>query len=165
MEHEGTGTITISLPLDSDGFLRRACENCNREFKWLHNPDGEQAEALYHCPYCGQPGDEWATQEQQEYMQAMALSSPKVQHAVGELHDAAMSLNQASSFLGLHVTFEGFSPDEPEPLQEPDDMQAITPTCHPAEPIKILEDWTGSTHCLICGQVMHAQHDLGNLHV
>ena len=29
-------SIEMSLPLDSDGFLRRQCPACEREFKWLH---------------------------------------------------------------------------------------------------------------------------------
>ncbi len=28
--------LEISMPLDSDGFLRRECPTCEREFKWLH---------------------------------------------------------------------------------------------------------------------------------
>jgi hypothetical protein len=31
--------LSMSLPLDGDGFLRRECPTCEREFKWLPSPD------------------------------------------------------------------------------------------------------------------------------
>ena len=51
----------VSLPLDSDGFLRRECPHCVQEFKWHHGPANEEAEAAdepaaYTCPLCGQGG-------------------------------------------------------------------------------------------------------------
>ena len=24
--------------------------------------------------------------------------------------------------------------------------------CHPDEPVKVLDDWSGKVHCLICGE-------------
>jgi hypothetical protein len=45
--------------------------------------------------------------------------------------------------------------DEPEPapeLDEPDDMRRIDFTCHPAEPVKVLDEWDRPVHCLICGE-------------
>lgn len=58
--------LSMSLPLDGDGFLRRECPTCEREFKWLPSPDqleegnGESRAAAtdaeppeaYYCPYC-----------------------------------------------------------------------------------------------------------------
>jgi hypothetical protein len=44
--------------------------------------------------------------------------------------------------------------DEPEPvpdLEESDDMRRIDVNCHPTEPVKVLDDWDRSVHCLICG--------------
>lgn len=34
----------MAVPLDLDGFLRRECPTCEREFKWLANT-GEEEEA------------------------------------------------------------------------------------------------------------------------
>ncbi len=55
-------TLSMSLPLDGDGFLRRECPTCEREFKWLPSPqhgEGDAAAASdepaperYFCPYC-----------------------------------------------------------------------------------------------------------------
>ena len=134
MDNEDSVTMSISLPVDSDGFLRRACKKCSREFKWLHSQDVEEATNPYHCPYCGQPGADWTTDEQ---------------------HD---------NLLDLYVTREDSSPYEIEPLQEPNDMRVITPVCHSTAPIKIQEEWTGSTHCLICGHVVDSQRNLGDIH-
>ncbi len=54
-------TLGMSIPLHSDGFLRRECPTCEREFKWLPNTndedDADDGEPLpsgcYLCPYCG----------------------------------------------------------------------------------------------------------------
>jgi hypothetical protein len=45
--------------------------------------------------------------------------------------------------------------DKPEPapeLDEPDDMRRVDFTCHPLEPVKVLDDWESPVHCLICGE-------------
>jgi hypothetical protein len=34
-------TLEMSMPLDSDGFLRRECPTCEREFKWFSTPEEE----------------------------------------------------------------------------------------------------------------------------
>jgi hypothetical protein len=68
--------LSMSLPLDGDGFLRRECPTCEREFKWLPSPDqleegnGESRAAApdaqppeaYYCPYCAvtAPPDAWS---------------------------------------------------------------------------------------------------------
>ena len=51
-------TLEMSIPLDDDGFLRRACPTCEREFKWLPSTNDEEAIDSpevdhYFCPYCG----------------------------------------------------------------------------------------------------------------
>ena len=74
----------MSLPLDEDGFLRRECPNCERQFKWWYTPPSEatteqtaleQVEA-YFCPYCYEPAspNAWWTKEQLEYGQRMAAA-------------------------------------------------------------------------------------------
>lgn len=62
----------ITIPLDSDGFLRRECPTCERQFKW-RSSEAEAEEVVesaddvgYFCPYCGvqAPTDSWLTQAQ-----------------------------------------------------------------------------------------------------
>ena len=50
---------SMSVPLDSDGFIRRECPTCEREFKSLaaqgDAPKTELAEGGAYCPYCAPP--------------------------------------------------------------------------------------------------------------
>ena len=41
---------------------------------------------------------------------------------------------------------------EPDPLTEDDDMTLVDFTCHPSEPLKVLDDWAKPVYCLICGK-------------
>lgn len=149
--------ISVAMPLDSDGFLRRECPNCNQEFKWFsHEPDDSDAERVdqYFCPRCGEPSgiDTWWTPAQLEYAQRSA--GPQIDQAVQDSFKDA--------FRGLeNVTFK---PDSnftlgiptPEPLIEPDDMVIVEGPCHPSEPLKVPEDSTSRVHCLICGELFAA---------
>src|SRR6266496_1848943 len=86
-------TMSMSLPLDRDGFLRRECPNCQRQFKWWPAPQGEQSDApvaevataaspareapeAYYCPYCHEPAkpDAWWTKAQVEYARQTAMA-------------------------------------------------------------------------------------------
>ncbi|MCY3733742.1 MAG: hypothetical protein OXG42_05630, partial [Chloroflexi bacterium] len=70
--------FTLSFPLDEDGFFRRACPTCSRDFKWFHS-DGDGSDdppVEYFCPYCGfaaEP-DEWQTDEQMRYIEEEAIA-------------------------------------------------------------------------------------------
>lgn len=144
--------IQISVPLDTDGFLRRECPHCMRQFKWHDGPANEEAERharpeAYSCPLCGQPAgdDSWYTPGQVELIEqsAMPLAHGLVQ---GELE---------SMFRGMkNVKYErgdAEPADVPEPLTEPDDMTIVTSPCHDYEPVKVPEDHTGPLYCLVCG--------------
>jgi hypothetical protein len=37
-------------------------------------------------------------------------------------------------------------------MTEMDDMRRVDPACHPEEPFKVLDDWSGPVYCLLCGQ-------------
>ena len=63
---DGEVTLSMAIPVDSDGFLRRECPTCEREFKWLPTSQGDGGAAAvpdggYFCPYCGvqAPADAW----------------------------------------------------------------------------------------------------------
>jgi DNA-directed RNA polymerase subunit RPC12/RpoP len=146
-------SISVSIPLDSDGFLRRECLSCGREFKWHDGPANEGAESAeptltYYCPLCGQPAstDDWWTSQQMQYLQhaAMPMAVQQVQEA---LEDA----------LGGHrgITYQpgGGWDDLPMAplLTEPDDMRILASPCHDYEPVKVPEAEAGPFHCLVCG--------------
>jgi hypothetical protein len=146
-------SFPVSLPLDSDGFLRRECPHCGQQFKW-HNgstadrPEGEIDPVVYCCPLCGTSAgpDEWWTQEQLAFMQ-QSLLGPSLREATDKVE---------RMFRGVKgVTFERGHLDEPEPpsaLHEPDDMIIVAPPCHSWEPVKVPPDALARVHCLFCGE-------------
>jgi hypothetical protein len=144
--------VPVSLPLDSDGFLRRECPTCEQEFKWFSHAEGDNdAEPVsqYFCPLCGLAAglDSWWTPTQLEY----GFGS-----ASGAL-DQAMQDALADALKGIKgMKFEpnsSFSLDieTPDSLIEPDDMIIVEPPCHPNEPLKVPEAFTERMFCLICG--------------
>ena len=146
-------TVEMSVPLDDDGFLRRACPTCEREFKWFNSPEGEGEPVPvggYYCPYCQvqTPDDSWFTQEQLE------LAKNRVARDIlgPELDEMSRDLKRSSrgSLFSLEVKYD--MPDEMDPLVEPNDMRRVDFVCHPKEPVKVLDEWTRPVHCLICSQ-------------
>lgn len=147
----GDEEFSLAIPVDSERFMRRECPTCEREFKWRIAEEGEESaevgESGYFCPYCAVPADpgEFFTKAQWELVQAKAMSG-----LADQFGESLSRLERQSGPIEISVTHTP-SP-EPQPLpDEPDDMRRVDPTCHPEEPIKVLEEWTGSIHCLICG--------------
>jgi hypothetical protein len=141
---------SVSVPLDGDGFLRRECPTCEREFKWLHSEDGTAGDidpAGYYCPYCAvQANDGWLTKAQVEIAQAAVMRD-----VVDPMLDKfGRDLQRSTSGMFKVNTSRDRSPEPPE-LSEPDDMRRVDFPCHPSEPLKVLDDWAGPVHCLICG--------------
>jgi hypothetical protein len=142
---------TISMPLDSDGFLRRECPHCTREFKWIHSESQSTTEMEpdgYHCPYCnGQSIDGWWTRSQ-----LAAIEDETAYYAQSRIHEMFKGLErQSSKSVRIEAGSAPMRRNRP-PLTEPDDMTRIDFACHPGEPVKVLEGWTDPTHCLVCGQ-------------
>lgn len=143
-------SMPVEFPLDSDGFLRRECPSCEREFKWLHTPEGSSYPTdQYFCPLCGVAAgpDSWWTKAQIEHIRAAVM--PEIGRAIQDSFERAA---RSSKFLQVkrgpasHV-----HGDDPDPLVEPDDMVIVEPPCHPDEPLKVPAESTGQVHCLICG--------------
>lgn len=144
--------MKISMPLDSEGFLRRSCPNCERELKWIVAGSDEDSipapDGGYFCPYCGEQGpvDAWWTETQIEAAKAHAYR--KVVRP--ELEKFADSIGSIGNDL---ISFEASVSDsdmEPPTLTEPNDMRRVDFDCHD-EPVKISEDWGEVVHCPICG--------------
>jgi DNA-directed RNA polymerase subunit RPC12/RpoP len=149
--------LKMSMPLDSDGFLRRRCSSCERELKWLAAGDDEQgAEAPdggFFCPYCGiqAPPAEWLTEAQEAHFNAMIQ-----QEVLGPLlKNFGEGLQRSARGSGGLVSVEVTQPefDEPVELMETDDMRRVDFACHPGESIKVIEDWSGPVRCVVCGTV------------
>jgi len=147
-------STTMSIPLDSDGFLRRECPTCEREFKWFAtHSEGEDESAPvpnggYYCPYCAvqAPPDAWFTKAQLE--QATSVITRELVEP--ELKRFKRQVERGSGdFINVGVDID--AREEPPPLTEADDMRRVDFPCHPAEPVKVDEDWNRVVHCLICG--------------
>jgi len=142
--------ISVSLPLDSDGFIRRECPNCERQFKWHDGPanaDAETEEVLgtYYCPLCGEPAgaDEWWTRDQLAFIQETAVPA-----AMRSIQDELSAAFRGSKNIKFKPGND--APAVPTSLTEPDDMQIVTSPCHAYEPIKVPDD-IDRLHCLVCG--------------
>lgn len=145
--------IPMTLPLD-DGYLRRECPTCKRQFKWHHGPtdDSEDTNGSsteeYFCPYCGQgaPTDSWWTEDQLRHAQELAVGeSAKI------INDSMKGLERKMRKGPVSFKANSMPMHEPHPLHEPQDMVVVQSPCHPEEPIKITEDWQEPLHCLVCG--------------
>lgn len=144
----------VNLPLDADGFLRRECPSCEREFKWHHGPTDDAPSDyvypdLFRCPLCGTAAgsDSWWTPAQLEHVQ---------QAAAGAVHDQLDDIFRRTfkpsrnSFVQVKVS-SGQRPNDPDDMVEQDDMAMIAPPCHPWEPVKVPHDAVAPFYCLLCG--------------
>lgn len=137
--------IQVGLPLDDDGFLRCACSQCEREFKCLKTDPGEgkpQPDGGYFCPYCRQQGEEWFTEAQHNWMMA------QVSKELGQNLSKGAGGGAGSGF--RYEVDQKLARTE-KPL-EANDMQRVDFSCHPKEPVKVLDGWTQPVHCMICGE-------------
>ena len=152
MDDEYEIEVPVDIPRDADGFIRRECPHCMRQFKWHDGPANEDAEhqaapVTFHCPLCGQPAavDSWNTTDQVELAQQTVM--PQVMEMIQDDLEAM--------FRGMKgMTYERGSDeltDQPEPLTELEDMVIVASPCHSYEPVKIPEDHTGPLYCLVCG--------------
>jgi endogenous inhibitor of DNA gyrase (YacG/DUF329 family) len=145
----------MSLPLDSDGFLRRECPTCERQFKWLISASEEDVapvpEGGYFCPYCAlqASADMWWTPAQLELATSIATQEvvkPELEKFARNIRDMS---RHSGGFISADVKTD--LPPEADPLVEVDDMRRVDFPCHPNEPVKVLDTWAGEVHCLICG--------------
>lgn len=140
--------VPIRLPLDSDGFLRRECPDCQQQFKCHHGPASEEAERhadppTYCCPLCGEPAgpDSWWTQDQLDHARGVAVPA-----AMRYMQNSLMDAFRTSKHVELKPGNGSGVPDEPSALTEPDDMQIVASPCHAYEPIKIPYDAAAPLH-------------------
>jgi hypothetical protein len=153
-------SIPVSLPLDDDGFLRRECPNCEKEFKWYSHvegdPDAEHVDQ-YFCPRCGEAAGtgSWWTPAQLEYAQGAA--APAINDFINDALDDVFKPLKNSKFLTVKRTGRSSSDTPaPEPLHEPNDMIIVESPCHPNEPVKVPETVINRVHCLVCGALFAA---------
>jgi hypothetical protein len=156
-------SVSLSIPLDSDDFLRRECPHCELEFKVYVGEDAEDGgdedvpPEGYCCPYCGRraAAEAWNTKEQAAAGEA-ALSVEVEKMIERELGDSVRGLERASGgLIKASVSTSGPTP-RPRELEERDDMVRVDFGCHPETPLKIVEDWINEVHCFVCGTTQPA---------
>jgi len=150
--------IPLSFPLDADGFIRRACPICSREFKWRPSTPADEslpAAHAYFCPYCRSQAepDQWFTEEQVAFIHDEVMEQV-VNPSLGELNQSLENLGRASRGL-IEASLDVPKRQHAPPIFEPNDMRLVQFTCHPDEPLKIADSWTGVVHCLVCGESTH----------
>jgi TIR domain len=144
-------SISLQLPLDKDGFLRRECPHCGRQFKQWQGTRDETQESPepYYCPYCyaSAGADTWYTAQQREYIQQQAMAEIVGPH----LYRLQEQLEQVSQSGLFRIEMNTPLLVEPEPLAEYNDMIRLAFPCHVEEPIKVDEQWDQEVACAVCG--------------
>jgi hypothetical protein len=172
----GDFKMSISLPLDKDGFLRRECPLCCREFKLLleekelsdlaqkgiesflleeketenNSNDSDDQQKEYICPYCGQasPDNSWWTKEQLAYINIFAKNIMAKLLNEHFIHPLQRKFSSNSG----PVQFKGKEMEAQEPWISPesDDMEVFELKCCNRK-MKICDDWKGKIYCFFCG--------------
>lgn len=146
---------SMSVPLDSDGFLRRQCPTCERELKWLGEEDGEEPleppEGGYYCAYCAiqAPAGEWWTEAQAALARSIILKEV-VDPELDRFERNVRDLSRGTGGL-ISASVSRDRPQPVDPLTESDDMRRVDFPCHPGASVKVLDDWARDVHCPICG--------------
>jgi len=184
-------TIDVSFPLD-DGFLRRQCPLCLREFKvlltreelssateaatdsFMIEPDGESTkpprsepepdEQQLTCPYCGQTAGKraWWTEEQVAYIHAI------VQNYLAKLVDEHLIRPLKRTFGKPSTGMVSLRVEGGEARQQ---ETWISPEANDMEvfelpccqrTIKIEPAWRNQVHCFFCGFPHERQETTGS---
>lgn len=160
--------VSVELPRDASGFVRRQCPRCQRVFKTRPGPVDaavvqrrlaslfpfENAHESFDavpdgsCLYCGHraAADEWLTREQHEYLELLARAwANHVRYEQLAYVSRTLTHNPRPTF--ILVT--------PEPLPdtlgpEPDDLRTLFLVCC-GEEVKALWDWDTPFFCPRCG--------------
>lgn len=165
----------VPFPLDEEGFFRRECPLCCREFKVHLNDDelGQLAQCRiedflleqgilqrdgddeddapqeFFCPYCGQsaPSDHWWTQEQLAYVHVIAANI-----MAGLVNEHLIRPLNRSMGHGSVVRFEGNEMKQKEEWIAPEapDMTVVDLPCCERK-VKVADDWNNGVHCFFCG--------------
>jgi len=171
--------MNLSFPLDEDGFFRRECPLCHKEFKVLlekeeltdlahkgidffmieekeketNLSENESSGTEFVCPYCGQraPGDSWWTQEQLTYVGIVAKNI--LAKIINEnLIRSLKRTFRRSGYSKVSLRFEGKEIEQQEPRISPEvnDMEIFDLPCCQRK-IKIEENWQDTLYCFFCG--------------
>lgn len=169
--------VELSFPLDADGYLRRECPFCVREFKVLIEQDELNtfiqsgldsflvedtsssdvgvlnSENDFFCPYCGQESGSgsWFTQEQNAYI-TVAMKNIMAQIVNREFIRPMKRKYGGKSSKPFSLHFEGKEMEQYEPWISPEENDLEIrdlPCCQ--RKIKIEDNWSETVFCFFCG--------------
>jgi hypothetical protein len=170
--------MNLSFPLDDDGFFRRKCPFCHKEFKILLEKDelanivqkeidsfmikqeegvdlddSACSETEFTCPYCGQraPGDNWWTQEQLAYIGIVIKNIMAKMINVDLIRPFKETFGKPT--LGVvSMRFKGKALEQQEPWISPEvnDMEVFDLPCCQRK-AKIEDNWMNVVYCFFCG--------------
>lgn len=129
--------------------------NLRHEFKCLVTEKAAEATPAvaggYFCPYCAvqAPTDAWWTTAQLGLAQA-TIQREVIAPELRKLKRDVERANPRNGFIQMSVEIS----DEPDrrALSESNDMRRADFTCHPHDPIKVLESWKHPVSCMICAE-------------
>jgi hypothetical protein len=71
---------------------------------------------------------------------------------IGKIQDDSGRSAQRSGGM-ISASSRRYPTEPPQPLTEDNDTRRVDFSCHPLEPVKVLDDSLKPVRCLICGQV------------
>jgi predicted RNA-binding Zn-ribbon protein involved in translation (DUF1610 family) len=143
-------TMSISIPLDGEGYLLLQCPSCGQYFKVRSEDyESDDVEELW-CPACGLKNDSFWTEE------VLALAKAKAMNKfVGDLQEELSKIGSSStrrSFLRMSVKTDLAKEREGEILPAVDAYQTVVcGFCGRQEKIKPLSEYVGA-FCAFCGE-------------
>lgn len=162
----------IELPVDSEGFVRRHCPSCRREFKsrpfatdgvavqrylseriFHANQHEGDAGATRACLYCGKTaGPEGFLTDDHKYWLDKTVEGFQL-----ELRHVQLSYVAATLAQNPRPTFVPVQPPKLSTVMppEPDDMHAVPLLCC-GEDAKAMPGWEGGVYCPRCGAKQQA---------
>jgi len=110
-------TVSVSMPLDKDGYLGRECPNsdCEQYFK-VTPGTGIKGPAPCHCPYCGHTGESktFFTPEQNEYLRSIVRK--RFTEALREDLKAIEFEHKPKGMFGIGISMK-LQPGAPVPIR------------------------------------------------
>jgi len=171
-------TIQMLFPVDDEGYFRRECPYCRKEFKVLleknemgdmirqledsylidesselKTDDDREQEALFTCPYCGQEadGDSWWTQEQLLHIRT------HLENLVADMLNEQLIRPLKRKFGRktsgpVSIRFEGKEMEKKKAWMSPEagDMKIFDLLCC-GRKVKIEPEWSETVCCFFCG--------------
>jgi hypothetical protein len=177
--------LIVPFPLDYEGFLRRECPLCRREFKVLltkeelnalaqerldsfmiepekedETEESDSGSSDHYCPYCGQSAskDSWWTQEQLEYSKIFAKNI--MARIINEHLIRPLERNfghQSSGLISIKFTGHEMQEEDPWISPETNDMENYDLPCC-GRKIKIEPGNLNRVYCYFCGYLHHAEN-------